>query len=128
MAKRKDVQDQADDIVPATGESTPTPTEAASEIQAASGETPPAEAIKIEPITADSAPIELPLVESPNLDGSEPIVVASRRGGRRSSCARNYRQPPRPRQRRADRRVSPCWRHRLRLWLRPALSSDRLAR
>jgi hypothetical protein len=77
MAKRKDVRDQADAALPATAESTPTPTEAASEIQAAPGETPPAEAIKIEPVTVESAPIELPRVESPNLDGSEPIAAAS---------------------------------------------------
>ncbi len=38
MGKRKDVQDQADDAVPAAGESTPTPPEAASEVQAASAE------------------------------------------------------------------------------------------
>jgi hypothetical protein len=77
MGKRKDVRDQADDALPATGESTPTPSEAASEIQGAKSETPPAEAIKIEPAATDSAPIELPLVESPKLDGSEAVADAS---------------------------------------------------
>jgi hypothetical protein len=75
MGKRKDVQDQADDAVPAAGESTPTPPEA-SEVQAAPAETP-AEAILIGPTKPDSAPIELPLVESPKLDGSEATADAS---------------------------------------------------
>jgi hypothetical protein len=77
MAKRKDVPDQAADAgPPATGASTPTPAEATSEVQAAASETPPIEAIKIEPI-ADTAQSDLPLVESPNLDGSEPLAGAS---------------------------------------------------
>jgi hypothetical protein len=77
MGKRKDVQDQAGDAVPATGESTPTPAEPASEVQAAPAETPPADAILIGPTKPDSAPIELPLVESPKLDGSDADADAS---------------------------------------------------
>ena len=125
MGKRKDVQDQADDAVPAAGESTPTPPEAASEVQAASVETPPAEAIKIGPIMPDSAPIELPLVESPKLDGSEAVADASAEAAA-IPAPEIHRRGRGPRQRHADRRVSPCWQPRLRLWRRRAPLSGSL--